>query len=807
MANIVVVLAADALDEPDETAVIRIGAPVHALAGPSDTYTLTLLDDDDPPTVAFASVNQATGEGAGLVTVDVILSSASGFELEIPFTVGGTATHLDDFLVSPDPPLIVVPAGQVVGVVAVTVLDDALDEPDETVLLSLGLPSNASLGEPALHTLTILDDDAPPTLAFVTTSAVIGEADGTASFTVQLTAVSGQDVVVPYSVAGTADQPDDYSIAASPLLIPAGQASADIDVSIADDGVGESDETVVVTLGTPTNADLGLPAQSELVILDDDPPVVEFVAASQSTPEGAVAIAVVRLSKVAPLDVTVPFTVAGTADDPDDYTISSSPLVIPAGQQTVMLDFVLADDTLYEGDETILVTLATPVNGMLGGQSSHALTILDDDAPPMVQFATAAQATVEPNPFLIVVTVELSELSGIDLLVPYTLGGTATNPDDYSIQQSPIAIPAGAISANIAVAMVDDALGEIDETIELTLVAPPGSSLGAISVHTITIFDNDGGPGPESLLVLEPAAWTMFVGETVTLTALGQQVDDVVWRIVEPLAGDFRDTGSATTCSNPAQFVGGRYPGDWRVTVSNMTTGAEASMRVTLLPLELTFHDLGVTKLAKAPQRGPAWARSVFPASPAFDALPLVAIDPRGLATGPIIHVVLGGPDGAILSLDRGGVPLGASPIAPEVDLSAMRAIAVDPEGGVMLAGERALVRVHGGVTEVWIPEIPVVGIQDLSVGPRGAIWIAAFDDAERGAGSIRVLNAIGREIKVIREFQVDGSLRVLRRPLGLAVGPDGSIHIFEELPWDGIGDRRGVSRIVAEPTIAPGHR
>jgi hypothetical protein len=202
----------------------------------------------------------------------------------------------------------------------------------------------------------------------------------------------------------------------------------------------------------------------------------------------------------------------------------------------------------------------------------------------------------------------------------------------------------------------------------------------------------------------------------------------------------------------------------------------------------------------RAALRRPAWAWHALQTSRALDALPLVAVDPQGLATGPIVHVVLPGPDGAILTLDHAGVPIGLSPIAPYVDLSAMQAMAVDPTGGIVLAGEHALVHVHGGETEMWIPEVPVAGIRDISVGTRGAIWIAAMDDGDRATGSVRVLNALGREIAVIREFEAGGSHHELRRPVAVAIGPEGAIHIFEETLGEGPQAGPGLHRVVAQP-------
>ncbi len=76
------------------------------------------------------------------------------------------------------------------------------------------------------------------------------------TITVQLSAASNQIVTVPFALSGTANGAD-YSITPSPITIPAGSTSATITVNLIDDGVTEPSETVVVTIGSPTNAIVG----------------------------------------------------------------------------------------------------------------------------------------------------------------------------------------------------------------------------------------------------------------------------------------------------------------------------------------------------------------------------------------------------------------------------------------------------------------------------------------------------------------------------------------------------------------------
>ena len=121
----------------------------------------------------------------------------------------------------------------------------------------MGSPTNATQGATTVHTATITDNDTAPTVTFTTASQSGAESVGTMTITAQLSAVSGQDVTVPYTLTGTATgSGTDYSITASPITITAGSTTGTITITVVDDALNEASETVIATMGSPTNATL-----------------------------------------------------------------------------------------------------------------------------------------------------------------------------------------------------------------------------------------------------------------------------------------------------------------------------------------------------------------------------------------------------------------------------------------------------------------------------------------------------------------------------------------------------------------------
>src|SRR4029077_10843722 len=140
----------------------------------------------------------------------------------------------------------------------------------------------------------------------------------------------------PFTLGGTAVSGTNYkSVTPSPLVIPAGQTSGTITGTLIDDGKFDVNKTLTITLGTPTNAVLGSTPANTLTIQESDfAPIVAFATATQSVAESAGTFsATVNLSAVYTADVTIPFTLSGTAVGGTNYSgVTASPLVIAAGQ-------------------------------------------------------------------------------------------------------------------------------------------------------------------------------------------------------------------------------------------------------------------------------------------------------------------------------------------------------------------------------------------------------------------------------------------------------------------------------------------
>ena len=124
--------------------------------------TLTINDDDDAPTLSIDSPSVTEGNsGSANLTFTVSLNPASGKQVTVAYAegTGGTATSGTDYTALSGGTLTFA-AGDTSKTVTVTVRGDTTDEPNETVVVALSSPTNATVSSTAgTGTGTITDDD------------------------------------------------------------------------------------------------------------------------------------------------------------------------------------------------------------------------------------------------------------------------------------------------------------------------------------------------------------------------------------------------------------------------------------------------------------------------------------------------------------------------------------------------------------------------------------------------------------------------------------------------------------------------
>jgi hypothetical protein len=112
------------------------------------------------PTVHFSIISSSAIEGnngSTTANVQAALSAASTQTVTVPISYSGTATQGADYTNATSS--ITIAAGQTTGTATFSILGDTNVEPNETVILTMGTPTNATLGTNKVYTHTVLNDD------------------------------------------------------------------------------------------------------------------------------------------------------------------------------------------------------------------------------------------------------------------------------------------------------------------------------------------------------------------------------------------------------------------------------------------------------------------------------------------------------------------------------------------------------------------------------------------------------------------------------------------------------------------------
>jgi hypothetical protein len=380
------------------------------------TATLNILDNDNPAaSVQLSNTAYSVDETGGSVDVTIALSHSVDGDLTVNYVTGDagtdaatadadytTTTGSVTFLGNTNAPG---GQGETSKTISIPILDDAEVEGTETFGFTISLPggSTANLATPSSATITINDDDLAGDFEFSSLRYDVAETGDHATVTVRRVGGSSGTASVDYwTTDGSATAPADYAASTGTLTFANGETTKAFTVPVVWDGAGEGDETVNLALANPSaGSDLANNSASVIHIGDDGASgPVQFSASSYSVNEaaGTVTITVTRSGGSLGGPVTVDYTTSpGTASSGSDYVDTSGTLTFGAGEATKTFELPIVDDSTYEGDETIAVTLSNPGGGtQLGSPASASVSISDDDPAPAGTNLQSSPA--DPNP-------------------------------------------------------------------------------------------------------------------------------------------------------------------------------------------------------------------------------------------------------------------------------------------------------------------------------------------------------------------------------------------------------------------------
>ena len=487
----------DVVRRPGRAAVLAL-ACLAVFSGAATQAYADAVEVSFEPIEGRTDVNARTQwvkEESGTHDLKVTLNPAPTSDLTVTYTVGGNANSGSDY--TPLSGILSVPAGTTTATIPVTIIDDNVREAAEEIAVWLNDPVVGSaayrLGRPSSHHLIIDPSDGPPWVSFARASGSVDEGSGTHNVRVRLNPAPSSHFTLAYTVDGTATSGSDYTALSGTLSVAKGATTATIPVTIIDDSVPEGSETVVLKLIGSSGYRVESPGTHTLTIAASDKPTVSFASASGSADEGSGTRNVkVNLTTAPASDITLAYTVSGTATSGSDYTALSGTLSVAKGATTATIPVTIIDDSVPEGSETVVLKLIGSSGYRVENPGTHTLTIAASDKPT-VSFASASGSADEGSGTRNV-KVNLTTAPASDITLAYTVDGTATSGSDYTALSGTLSVAKGATTATIPVTIIDDSVPEGSETVVLKLIGSSGYRVESPGTHTLTIFDDETLP-------------------------------------------------------------------------------------------------------------------------------------------------------------------------------------------------------------------------------------------------------------------------------------------------------------------------
>ncbi|MFM2221213.1 MAG: hypothetical protein RLZZ553_961 [Verrucomicrobiota bacterium] len=492
-----VAAANDTAAEGPETISLQLASNGTYLSTVGNAMVMTVFDDDTVlPQVALRLTDAyATEFPADPGTMTLTRTGPTTASLSVALAFTGTATNGTDYQTLASS--VVIPAGQSSVNLTVSPINDTNIEGPEEVIATIS--TNAAYlrdSSATTTTVTITDDDTPTVSLSLLDASASESGPDNAVFLVTRTGSTAAPLKVFYGMSGTAYHGTDYAGLSGEITIPAGQASAPIVITPYSDDLGESTETVTISLTTFNNAySVAEEYRLSATIADaNDVPVVSVRTGTVGVEGGANATVVFRSVGSTTGNVTVNYTVSGTATSGSDFTTLSGTITLPAaGPSDVTLTIPVINDTSAEATETVFVQI-TPGTGYRVYNDGYATAFIrDNDSGDRVMVSTYNDSPAEgggTGRFYL----HRAGATTSDLVVNYTLSGTATDGVDYTGLTGTATILAGEVGVNVPLTVVDDSTAEGTETLMLQLQPGAGYGLDWPSFATFEIGDNDALP-------------------------------------------------------------------------------------------------------------------------------------------------------------------------------------------------------------------------------------------------------------------------------------------------------------------------
>ncbi|WP_179362787.1 PKD domain-containing protein [Nitrosopumilus oxyclinae] len=241
---------------------------------------------------------------------------------------------------------------------------------------------------------------------------------------------------------------------------------------------------------TCTVSDSDNNSDSSSILVTVEPILVAIsLAGTPFDEDGGTATVTATLNENAPSNIDIILAFGGDAVLDDDYTISSNTISITTGSISGSIVITGIDDTVVEGDESVLVDITSVIGGEEDGVQQVTGIIADDDLPKV-------SLSIVGTPFdedggTATVTATLDQLPFSDVVIDLAFGGDAILDNDYEVSSNIIVIQNPDTTGTIQLTGLDDNILETNESVVIDITGVTGGEENGVQQVIAEILDDE----------------------------------------------------------------------------------------------------------------------------------------------------------------------------------------------------------------------------------------------------------------------------------------------------------------------------
>jgi hypothetical protein len=332
------------LVQPDQTLTVQLtGGSGYTVGSPASAST-TIVSSNVPQLTVSGSTTVQAGQSA---TITVTADQAPVSDTQVVFSVSGSAQAGSDYVAFT--PAVILPAGQTTASVTVTTKATTTVKPARTIVLSLAASGAYKVGPIGTATVTIAATSGSAAIPVVTIrgASLRINAGQPAQFTIGLDRALSDQLQISVAYGGNAIAGADFSPASGLLVVPPGQTTLQVTVPTLDNGVVQNDKLLTVSLQPDPAYTVGSPSSAASVIVSASLPKLSIIGGGGSVSQGGGAVFSVVADQAPVQDISVQYTVSGTAQQGRDIQPVTGTVTLPAGATTVSVPILTLNTNVY----------------------------------------------------------------------------------------------------------------------------------------------------------------------------------------------------------------------------------------------------------------------------------------------------------------------------------------------------------------------------------------------------------------------------------------------------------------------------